>query len=95
MLKRWLLPGALVVVLALLGLLAPWWWPRLLDLVDAHSDRIQALEGLVQMVLWLGAAAVAMIRLLLPRNPRAPELQARPSLVAHDGSQVAAATGSS
>lgn len=43
MLKKWLLPGALVLVLASLGLLAPWWWPRLLDLAGSRSAQIEGL----------------------------------------------------
>ena len=93
MLKKWLLPGALVLVLALLGFLAPWWWPRLLSLAGTHSARIEGLAGLVQIVLWLGAAAVAVIRLWLRRGPRKAEPPARPSLVAHDGSSVAVDRG--
>ena len=86
MLKRWLLPGALALVLLLLGLLAPWWWPRLLSLAGTHSARIEGLAGLVQIVLWLGAAAVFVVRLWLSRNAPKVEPEARPSLA---GGQVA------
>jgi hypothetical protein len=89
MLKKWLLPGALVLVLILLGLLAPWWWPRLLDLAGTHSARIEGLAGLVQIVLWLGAAAVFAVRLLRPRSSPRAEPEARSSLVAEGASQLA------
>lgn len=89
MLKRWLVPGALALVLLLLGLLAPWWWPRLLNLAGTHSAQIEGLAGLVQIVLWLGAAAVFVVRLWLPRNAPKDEPEARPSLAAQGASQVA------
>jgi formylglycine-generating enzyme required for sulfatase activity len=89
MLKRWLVPGALALVLLLLGLLAPWWWPRLLNLAGTHSAQIEGLAGLVQIVLWLGAAAVFVVRLWLSRNAPKDEPEARPSLVAQGASQVA------
>ena len=91
MLKRWLLPGALVLALTLLGLSFPWWWPRLLELAGTHSARIEGLAGLVQIVLWLGAAAVAVVRLW--RGPRNAEPPTHPSLTAHGGSAVAADRG--
>ncbi len=86
---RWLLPGALVLALAFLGLLAPWWWPRLLDLAGTQSARIEGLAGLVQIVLWLGAAAVAVVRLGLRRGTRPAEPLAPPSVMAHGGSSIA------
>lgn len=88
MLKKWLLPGALVLALAFLGLSAPWWWPRLLDLAGTHSARIEGLAGLVQLALWLGAAAVVAVR-LFRRDPWAAEPPARSSVKAKGGSQVA------
>lgn len=93
MLKRWLLPGTLVAVLVLLGLTAPWWWPRLLNLAGTHSARIEGLAGLVQIVLWVGAALVAVIRLWLQRAQPKSETEARPSLVAQGSSQVAVDRG--
>jgi len=93
MLKKWLLPGALVLVLILLGLAAPWWWPRLLDLAGTQSARLQGLASLVQLVLWLGAVAVAVARLWLPRAPGKTGPPARPSVVAHGGSPVAVDRG--
>ncbi len=89
MLKKWLLPGALVLALALLGWLAPWWWPRLLDLAGTHSARIEGLAGLVQIILWLGAAVVAVVRFWLRRKPQAAEFPARRSLTARGRSSVA------
>jgi len=89
MLKRWLVPGALALVLLLLGLLAPWWWPRLLNLAGTHSAQIAGLAGLVQIVLCLGAAAVFVVRLWLSRNAPKDEPEARPSFVAQGASQVA------
>ena len=77
MLKKWLLPGALVLALALLGLSARWWLPPLLDLAGKQSSQIQGLASLVQIVLWIAAAIVAVIRLGLLRRPE-PPAPARP-----------------
>ncbi len=93
MLKRWLLPGALMLALVFLGLSAPWWWPRLLELTGTESARIQGLASLVQLVLWLGAAAVAAVRLWRPRAPGKADPPPPPSLTAHGGSAVAADHG--
>jgi formylglycine-generating enzyme required for sulfatase activity len=71
MLKKWLLPGAAVVALASMGAWASWWWPRLLGLAGAHSGQIGGLASLVQIVLWVGAATVFLVRLWLSRgSPR-------------------------
>ncbi|HET9209306.1 MAG TPA: SUMF1/EgtB/PvdO family nonheme iron enzyme [Thermoanaerobaculia bacterium] len=78
MLKKWLLSGALVLVLILLGLAAPWWWPRLLDLAGTQSSRIQGLASLVQMMLWIVATIVAVIRFGLRPGARKPDPPARP-----------------
>ncbi|HTG36670.1 MAG TPA: SUMF1/EgtB/PvdO family nonheme iron enzyme [Thermoanaerobaculia bacterium] len=93
MLKRWLLPGVLMLALILLGLSAPWWWPRLLELTGTESARIQGLASLVQLVLWLGAATVAAVRFWLPHKPGTVEPPLRPSLAAHGGSTVAVDRG--
>jgi formylglycine-generating enzyme required for sulfatase activity len=92
MLKKWLLPGLVVLALASLGLLAPWWWPRLLDLAGSRSAENEGLAGLVPVVLWLGAAVVALGRLWLSSGtPREPGHT--PSLTAHGASQAAADGG--
>lgn len=71
MLKRWLVTGAVALVLAVLGLLAPRWLPWLLDLLGEESDRIQGLESAVQIVLLVGAAVFAIVRFLIPRRAAA------------------------
>ncbi|HEY2294062.1 MAG TPA: NACHT domain-containing protein [Thermoanaerobaculia bacterium] len=91
MLKKWLLPGALVLALALLALSAGWWWPRLLDLAGTQSSRIQGLASLVQIALWIVAAAVVMGRLWI--GPGKTEAPTRPSLMARDGSTMAVDRG--
>ncbi|MFY9820655.1 MAG: SUMF1/EgtB/PvdO family nonheme iron enzyme [Thermoanaerobaculia bacterium] len=77
MLKKWLFSGALMLVLILLGLSASRWGPRLLELAGTQSARIQGLTALVQLALWLGAAAVAAVRLGLWRGGRRTEAPAR------------------
>lgn len=62
MLKKWLLPGVAVLALASLGVLAPWWWPWLLNLVGSHSSQIGGLQALIQILLWIGAAALTLIQ---------------------------------
>src|SRR6186997_709459 len=93
MLKEWLLPSALVLVLALLGWLAPQWWPRLLELAGTHSAQIEGLAGLIQIVLWLGAAVVAVVRLWFRPGTRTIEPTDRHSVAAHGGSPVAVDRG--
>lgn len=56
--KRWLLIGSIVVVLFLLGLTATRWAPALLSFASDNSATIEGLTGLVQLALWVGAAAV-------------------------------------
>src|SRR5436305_6685041 len=77
MLKKWLLSGALVLALVLLGLSARWWLPPLLDLAGKQSSQIQGLASLVQLVLWIAAPIVVVIRLGLLRRPE-PPAPARP-----------------
>ena len=77
MLKKWLLPGALVLALVLLAWSSQWWLPPLLDLAGAESSKIQGLASLVQLVLWIAAPIVVVIRLLRP-GARKPEPSALP-----------------
>src|SRR4051794_11571631 len=83
MLKKWLLSGALILALVLLGLLASWWLPPLLDLAGTQSSRIQGLASLVQMMLWVVAVIVAGIRFGLRPGARKPERPDAPPSIEH------------
>ena len=63
MLKKTLAWAIPVVALAGLGASASRWLPALLGFAGAHSDAIQGLTGLGQMVLWGGAVGLAGYRL--------------------------------
>ena len=67
--KRWVLIGV-IVVLVLLGFAVPLWLPAVLDFVGANSDLIQGIEAAVQLLLWVGAAAIAGIGYLRGRQAR-------------------------
>ncbi len=73
MLKKWLLPGLVVLVLVVLATLFSWWWPWLLKLAGSHSGEIEGLAGLVQIVLWVVAGLVLLARGLRPASPPKPE----------------------
>jgi formylglycine-generating enzyme required for sulfatase activity len=50
--RKWLIPALIVVGLAGLAASAQWWLPPILTFVGAHSDLIQGVTDLVQLVLW-------------------------------------------
>lgn len=68
--KRWriliLLP--LILLLAGLALTVRGWLPPLLTFVGANSELIQGLQAAIQIVLWLGAAAIALVGYLRGRQ---------------------------
>jgi len=70
--KRWLVPVIIVLLLVGLALSASAWLPWLLGFVGANSALIQGLQALVQLVLWAGAAAAAVIGYLRGRSPAEP-----------------------
>jgi formylglycine-generating enzyme required for sulfatase activity len=67
---RWLVVGLLIATLILLAFTTGWWLTPLLAFVGANTDLIQGLTDLVQLLLWLGAAAVAVMGWLFGRRPR-------------------------
>ncbi|MCP4545590.1 MAG: SUMF1/EgtB/PvdO family nonheme iron enzyme [bacterium] len=71
--KRWLILLILALLLAALALSARLWLPPLLTFVGTNSDLIQGTADLVQLFLWLGAAALAVSGYLRRRaEPPAP-----------------------
>ena len=73
MLKKWLLPGAVILALASLGISARWWLPWLIEVAGSHSSQIGGLQALVQLLLWVGALVVFLVRLLRSRRPAKSE----------------------
>ena len=71
--KRWFVFAALALVAALLALFAGTWWPWLSGFVGAESDLIQGLASLIQIVLWLGAAVLAVLGYVNRRTSGADE----------------------
>lgn len=61
--KSWSVTVAGVVMLAAASAMAKLWLPWLLKLLDVQGDRIQALANLIQLVIWIGVAVVALIAL--------------------------------
>lgn len=57
-LLRWWRPLVLILVLIVLAGSTRWWLRPFFTFVGANTDLIQGLTDLVQLVLWLGAAAV-------------------------------------
>ena len=80
MLKKWFLPGLVVVVLVVLATLFSWWWPWLLKLAGSHSGEIEGLAGLVQIVLWVVAGLVLLVRGLRPASPPKDEAALPPTI---------------
>jgi len=50
--KKWLVTGLVILMLAGLAASAGWWLPPLLAFVGANTDLIQGLTDLVQLILW-------------------------------------------
>ncbi|HEV7518482.1 MAG TPA: NACHT domain-containing protein, partial [Thermoanaerobaculia bacterium] len=75
MLKKTLVWSVPVVALASLGASASRWLPALLGFAGAHSDAIQGLTGLGQMVLWVGAVGLAVYRLWRGRGEKGREVR--------------------
>ena len=71
--KRWLVFVALALVAALSALFAGTWWPWLSAFVGAESDLIQGLASLIQIVLWVGAAVLAVLGYVNRRTSRVEE----------------------
>ncbi len=59
---RWIVTVLVIAFLVLLGLTAAVWVPLLLTFVNANTDTIQGLTDLVQLLLWIGAAIVFVLR---------------------------------
>lgn len=79
MLKKWLLPGVVILALASLGISARWWLPWLIEVAGSHSSQIGGLQALVQLLLWVGALVVFLVRLLRSRRPAKSEPVATPT----------------
>ncbi len=60
---RWIVTVLVIAILVLLGLTAAVWVPLLLTFVNANTDTIQGLTDLVQLLLWIGAGIVFVLRL--------------------------------
>ncbi|HYO63996.1 MAG TPA: tetratricopeptide repeat protein [Pyrinomonadaceae bacterium] len=61
--KKWVVTASAVIALAALAATARRWLPPFLSFLGANSDRIQALSDFVQLVLWGGAGALAILSL--------------------------------
>jgi formylglycine-generating enzyme required for sulfatase activity len=72
--KKWVIPGLIVVVLALLGWTAPLWAPPVLGFITDNTDLIQGLTDAVQLLLWIGAAIVGGVRVWQGRKDQAAAL---------------------
>ena len=82
--KRWIPLVALVLLLIALALSASRWLPPLLAFVGANTDLIQGLQAGTQIVLWLGAAGVALFIYLRGRR--------KPAAQEQEGASAAATT---
>ena len=70
--KRWIAIVALVILLVVLALTVRAWLPPLLAFVGTNTDLIQGLADATQIVLWLGAATVALISFLRSKPKPTP-----------------------
>lgn len=84
MLKKWLLPGAVILALASLALSASWWSPRLLEVAGSHSAQIGGLQAFVQLVLWTGALLVFLTQRLSSKPKKAEPVTPKPTVEAPD-----------
>ena len=66
--KKKILIGLALGLIAL-GLSAPWWLPQLLSFAVTNGDAIQSITSLVQLVIWGGAAVIAIAGLVRIRKP--------------------------
>jgi formylglycine-generating enzyme required for sulfatase activity/energy-coupling factor transporter ATP-binding protein EcfA2 len=83
--RRWPILIPLILLLAGLALTASVWLPPLLTFVGANSDLIQGVQAALQLVLWLGVAAVALLGYLRGRKPPS----ATPSVSVNTGGAAA------
>jgi hypothetical protein len=88
--KRWVAACWLAALLIVLALTARGWVRPLLDFASVNAGAIQGLTGLVQLALWLGAAAAFIGGLLWKmRRPRAPRNHFDHPLAGKDGPAIA------
>ena len=59
--KKWVPLAVILVVLVAWAATVPWLLPPLMKFAGAHSDEIAGMTGLVQLVLWIGAAVAGGI----------------------------------
>ena len=84
-----------VVTFVALGATARWWLRFLLDFVDVHTDRIQGLTDLVQLVIWVFGGLSGLGAWWLGKRKTGPErerIDAAARHVAVGGSGSAART---
>lgn len=55
------------------------WWSPFLEFLDLHGPRIQALQSLVQLILWVGAASAAVFAALSVGRLRKTSTDDRPN----------------
>ena len=60
--QSWAIPILVILALVGLALTAPRWVPFLARFVQLNTDLIQGLADLVQLLLWIAAGALVLLR---------------------------------
>ncbi len=60
MIRKWLLPILVVLVLALLSYYLPVWLPPLLGVIGANADALGGLAALGQILIWVGVGTLVL-----------------------------------
>jgi hypothetical protein len=61
--KRWLF-ALILLGLVIVGITFSNWFPILMEFVGANNETIQGLASLIQIIIWVGAAALTWFGLL-------------------------------
>jgi len=93
--KRWILILTPAAALAALAATGRWWAPRLLGLLDAQGNRIQALADLVQLLLWVCALLALIVNFLRSKKSDANQSEPAQSSTRVEARTRAAAVGGS
>jgi len=81
--KNWILLLAVIIILAIAAATSRLWLLPLLTFVGAKSDLIQGLADLIQILLWLGVAAVSVFGIFKKKKKGNEELPKSKTKIQH------------
>lgn len=66
--KKWIITGLVVAAIAVTAASVHWWLPKLLPFLKENTVVIQTLGSTIQIVLWIVAGIIFVVRLWLSRK---------------------------